>query len=221
MKGPRRRKLTELVPNHVFSAIDGYKLVPVVDRKSKPNHVRDNHRTPRPSTNDSLVACAVGHLNFPLQMRVQEWTLFQRPRHSISPNAIYEGILSLFTALTRVSVLARPLPFGASIYAYSRPSRLFAPTSSATCIINFAFLAGAVSRCSDRTVFCPSSYNLWLAFPTATADGYPWSDPLRHHGDGRPGSSRSPAHAGAARASGCDQPCLPKYSHDRRCRLDR
>src|SRR5688572_4746719 len=73
----RRRKLTELVTNHVFRDIHGNELVAVVHSQRVTNELgRDGGRT-RPRLEDFLLASRVHVANLVLQLRVDERALLQ------------------------------------------------------------------------------------------------------------------------------------------------
>lgn len=91
MEGACRRKLAELMTDHVFSAVNRDELVTVMHRKRKSDHLGHNHRASRPGPNNPLVSGAVGRLYFFLQMSIEEWTFFQRPRHLLFTDLGFAG----------------------------------------------------------------------------------------------------------------------------------
>src|SRR5258708_6172710 len=77
VNGPRRREFTELVADHVFGAVHRDELVAVVDGEGQRDHVRRDHRAPRPGLDDSLVARGGRGRDFLLQMPIDERAFFQ------------------------------------------------------------------------------------------------------------------------------------------------
>src|SRR5262245_34488901 len=61
VEGTRRRKLTELVPDHVLRHADGNVLLSIVDAEGQADELRQDRRAPAPDANDLVAArCAYG-----------------------------------------------------------------------------------------------------------------------------------------------------------------
>jgi len=74
-KVPGRRKLTELVPNHVLRHKNGHVPTPVMDPDRMTHHLRKDGRITRPSLQYTLLVIAGKQLNARKQTRIDEGTL--------------------------------------------------------------------------------------------------------------------------------------------------
>src|SRR5215469_1924169 len=81
----RRRKLAELVADHVLRAVHRHKLLAVVHCDRVTNHVRVDGRAARPGANHLLVIGRVHRIDLHHQVRVDERSLFGRACHFFSP----------------------------------------------------------------------------------------------------------------------------------------
>ena len=70
----RRRKLAQLVPDHVFGHINGDELAPVMDGDGVADHVGEDGGAARPGTQDLLIVGLVHDGDLLLKMRVDEGT---------------------------------------------------------------------------------------------------------------------------------------------------
>src|SRR6266853_57499 len=80
----RRRKLSELVPNHLFGDVDRNKFSAVVDGNRVPDHVGKDRRTARPSLDDFLFVTRVHSLHLFAKVVIDEWALLERACHRFS-----------------------------------------------------------------------------------------------------------------------------------------
>src|SRR5262245_12434834 len=81
VEGPRRRKLAELVADHVFGDADGNVLLPVVDPEGQTDELRQDRRAPAPDADD-LVATRCAHgLRLLEQITVDKRTFPNRACH--------------------------------------------------------------------------------------------------------------------------------------------
>lgn len=71
----RRSELAEFVSDHVFSYVNGNKLISVVDSDRLTNEVRRNHTCSRPGLDDRLLVPSASDY-FRLEFRVNEWSFF-------------------------------------------------------------------------------------------------------------------------------------------------
>lgn len=72
----RRSELAEFVSDHVFSYVNGNKLISVVDSDRLTNEVRRNHTCSRPGLDDRLLIALGLSDYFRLEFRVNEWSFF-------------------------------------------------------------------------------------------------------------------------------------------------
>src|SRR5260370_12232864 len=87
VKGPRRRKFAELVADHVLGAIHRDELVAVVNGEGQRDHIRRDHRAPRPSLDDTLVARGGCGADFFFHIPIHRRTFFPVPfPYSLTPS---------------------------------------------------------------------------------------------------------------------------------------
>lgn len=81
-EGSRRRKLAELVPDHVLGDVDRDELLAVVDTEGESNEFRSDRRTTGPSL-DRLFGAAIGVclLDFLDQVEVDVEAFFDGTSH--------------------------------------------------------------------------------------------------------------------------------------------
>jgi hypothetical protein len=75
VKGSRRRKLPELVTDHIFGHEHWYELVAVMDTKGQADELRKDRRSPRPSSNYLITTGFSDFLRFFQEVTVDERTL--------------------------------------------------------------------------------------------------------------------------------------------------
>src|SRR4051812_45772935 len=86
----RERKLSELVPNHVFGQEDRHMAPAVVHADRESHHLGHNRRSARPGADDALLTAAHDHVNLLHELLVDVWSLLSRSRHpklSLLPRA--------------------------------------------------------------------------------------------------------------------------------------
>lgn len=71
-KCPRRRKLTQPMPHHVFRYVYRNELPPVMNRKSMPHEIRCNHGCPAPGLDHLLLVLLVELIDLAPQLVVDE-----------------------------------------------------------------------------------------------------------------------------------------------------
>lgn len=71
-----RRKFAELVSDHVFSDIDGYKLLAIVYVEIQADKIRRYHRTARPSLNRLVRVRLLRLVDFVLKTWIDKRTFF-------------------------------------------------------------------------------------------------------------------------------------------------
>lgn len=71
----RRGELSKAVTNHVLSHKDIHERPPIVKSKGVPHEIWQDHRTPRPSLDDSLPATRIQGIHLLQEMLVNERTL--------------------------------------------------------------------------------------------------------------------------------------------------
>ena len=69
LEGTRRRKFAEFVSDHIFRDVDRQELFSVMNVEIKPDEVRRNRRTARPSLNGLVVAALLSGQHFVHQGR--------------------------------------------------------------------------------------------------------------------------------------------------------
>ena len=79
---PCRRKLTQLVTDHILRDVDGNELLAVVNGQRVPHHFRNDGRTTRPGLHYCLATRFIHDLDLSKQVFVYERSLLQRSRHS-------------------------------------------------------------------------------------------------------------------------------------------
>src|SRR5262245_8817868 len=77
LERPRRRKLAELVSDHVLGDVHGNELLAVVDRHRVADHFRHHRRSTRPGLDDLLLVRSIHRLELLEQRRVDERALLQ------------------------------------------------------------------------------------------------------------------------------------------------
>ena len=77
LENPRRRKLTELVADHVFRHVDRDELAPVVNGNSVADEVRVNGGPARPGAHDLLVVDLIHCVDLLGEVIVDEGTFFR------------------------------------------------------------------------------------------------------------------------------------------------
>src|SRR5262249_51788842 len=77
LENPRRRKLAELVADHVLRHVNGNELLAVVHGQRVPHHLRNDRRPARPRLDDLLLRAAIHHLDLLEERRVDEGTFLQ------------------------------------------------------------------------------------------------------------------------------------------------
>ena len=88
-----RRKLTQLVPNHVLCYENGIENLAVVNQESVTDEIWRNRRTTRPSLDWAFDAGIVNLIDLFEEMLLYERTLFERSAHT-------DGLIKLLTSLT-------------------------------------------------------------------------------------------------------------------------
>src|SRR4029450_12230493 len=83
LEHPCRRKLTELVTDHVLGDEDGVKGLSVVYQKRVADKIRRHHRTPRPCFDRSFCARTIHLVDLPQKMRLDEGSFLQRSSHKL------------------------------------------------------------------------------------------------------------------------------------------
>ena len=83
LEHPRRRKLTELVTNHVLGDEDGVKGLSVVHQKRVADKIRRHHRAPRPGLDRLFRAGGVHLVDLLQKMRLDEGSFLQRSSHKL------------------------------------------------------------------------------------------------------------------------------------------
>src|SRR6516164_863899 len=83
LKCSGRRKLAQLVPNHVLGHKNRIEDLAVVYEKCMPNEVRRNHRPPRPRFYRLLGSASTHLLDFFEQLEIYKRTFFERPSHRL------------------------------------------------------------------------------------------------------------------------------------------
>src|SRR5262249_38147791 len=81
VEGPRRRKLSQLVPDHVFRNTNGDKFLSIMNSDGMTHHVGDDRRSPGPGLNYFLFVLVVECGDFLRKMLIDKWTFFQRAAH--------------------------------------------------------------------------------------------------------------------------------------------
>src|SRR5262249_133221 len=87
VKGSSRRKLTELVTDHVFRYQHRNKFVAVVDAKGQADKLRKDRRAARPGPNDLVPSGAARLLRLLEEVTVDKRTLPDRACHPVSPRS--------------------------------------------------------------------------------------------------------------------------------------
>ena len=77
LKHPRRRKLAQLVTNHVFGHENRLKILSVVNQKRVADKIRRYHRAARPGFDRFLRARIIHLIDLIQQMRFDEGSFFQ------------------------------------------------------------------------------------------------------------------------------------------------
>lgn len=88
-----RRKLTQLVPNHVLCDENGVENLAVVNQESVTDEIWRNRRTTRPSLDWAFDAGIVNLIDLFEEMLLYERTLFERSAHT-------DGLIKLLASLT-------------------------------------------------------------------------------------------------------------------------
>lgn len=73
----RLRKFAKLVADHVFSHIDGGKVLAVVDKECVTYEVRCDHRTTRPSLDRPFLTGFVHLVDFDQKFLIDKWPFFE------------------------------------------------------------------------------------------------------------------------------------------------
>src|SRR5882757_7510479 len=84
-EGPRRRKLAELVADHLLGHVDRDVLVPVVDTEQEPDELRQYRRAPAPDLDHLVTGRTARGFRLLEEVAVDEWTLPDRTRHDAWP----------------------------------------------------------------------------------------------------------------------------------------
>src|SRR6188508_736608 len=90
-EGPRRRELTEAVPDHVLADEDRHVATTVMDGDRVPDHLREDHARPRPRLEHLALAALVHVVDAAEQARVDEWSLLDGTTHLSAPNPAHTG----------------------------------------------------------------------------------------------------------------------------------
>src|SRR6185312_12275162 len=85
VEGARRRKLAQLVTDHVLGHEDGDELVPVIDTEGQADELQEDRRATRPRLDDLVASAASCLLCLLQQIAVDERPFPCRARHSRSP----------------------------------------------------------------------------------------------------------------------------------------
>src|SRR3972149_416373 len=85
---PRRRKLAQLVADHVLGDVDRDVAPAVVDSNGVAHHLRENRARPTPRPDDLLLPALVHLLDLPKELRAYERTLLQGSGHGFSASLV-------------------------------------------------------------------------------------------------------------------------------------
>src|SRR5512133_2141991 len=87
VEGPRWRKLTELVPNHIFRDEDRHEFAAIMNGERQPHCLGEDRGTTRPGLDDLLLALGLRVQNLLQQMSVDERTFLDTARHGVSSSS--------------------------------------------------------------------------------------------------------------------------------------
>src|SRR5260370_32312597 len=90
VKGSRRRKLAELVPDHVLGHQHRDELAAIVDAESESHELRKDRRPARPCPDDLVASGVARLLRFFKQITVDKRPFPNRACHALSPSYEYE-----------------------------------------------------------------------------------------------------------------------------------